>query len=488
MIKELIEADFNNVSPPSSSLLSLDLLIHEIEVYNLKGPVAIHTTYVNDDNQLFNFKLDELITNKIKFVENELNRAEIINKAIIITNLEQEIIKEYSFSNQIPAGIFLWGSEDVKKLLNRHKDILSKYNMNFFIRRIAEEIKYLSKDFNKRNEQISYNNVKFQQNIQGSLKNNQLALVLGAGVSLSANIPNWQDLVSKIYFQALEDKGIPVKDIATEPFAYWQLTEELGNTNLLIRTRYAKQLLGPKFLNVVHKWLYSQSATSSSLLQSIAELCSDNNSKSVNTIITYNFDNLVEEHLKNFGIDYTSIWRGDQNTKPNSLPIYHVHGFVPKEFALLDDIVFSEDDYHNQYTNVYSWSNIIQLNNFREKTCLFIGLSLLDPNIRRLLDVAKQSSKVNQHYVITKRIYSEQNIHETIENSKQLKELTDDLPDNHLLKEKYKYLNIDEEAIKSIMLTEELLIEKDFNSLGLNVIWINEYDELPKLLNKLKQL
>ena len=68
-------------------------------------------------------------------------------------------------------------------------------------------------------------------------------------------------------------------------------------------------------------------------------------------------------------------------------------------------ITFSEDFYHQLYTDVYCWSNIVQIDKFTNNTCLFIGISLTDPNLRRLLDVAKKlrGNKSTPHYIIKER-------------------------------------------------------------------------------------
>jgi hypothetical protein len=95
----------------------------------------------------------------------------------------------------------------------------------------------------------------------------------------------------------------------------------------------------------------------------------------------------------------------------------------------------------------FSWSNLIQLSKLTQNTCLLVGISLTDPNMRRLLDVAwrKSPDKSMAHYVV-----------------KRIPRLSDgDVLDR----------------------LSKLLEEQDANALGLNVIWINEFHELPGLLD-----
>jgi len=66
-------------------------------------------------------------------------------------------------------------------------------------------------------------------------------------------------------------------------------------------------------------------------------------------------------------------------------------------------LIFSEEDYNKIYSDAYSWSNLAQLNSFRDNTCLFIGCSLTDPNLRRLLDVAARSGEKPRHYAFLKK-------------------------------------------------------------------------------------
>jgi hypothetical protein len=120
---------------------------------------------------------------------------------------------------------------------------------------------------------------------------------------------------------------------------------------------------------------------------------------------------------------------------------------ISMNLNIVTDIVFSEDTYHTQFIDPFSWSNLIQLYKLMNNICLFVGLSLTDPNLRRLLDISKRKSPDDmlKHYVIKK------------------------LPSNNS--------KINEMQI--------MLEEQDANMLGLNVIWVDEYKDIPYILEKI---
>ena len=93
-----------------------------------------------------------------------------------------------------------------------------------------------------------------------------------------------------------------------------------------------------------------------------------------------------------------------------------------------------------------------------QPTCLFIGCSLSDPNLRRLLDIPARVSESPRHFAIMKR--------KSIQYPPTLQE-----SDKKLIK---LYQNIDNNV------REEL-----FRTLGINVIWIDDYKEIPKILLEL---
>jgi len=213
--------------------------------------------------------------------------------------------------------------------------------------------------------------------------------------------------------------------------------------------------LGKDFEKIVGRCLYADEITlgeyafgETRLVKAIVELIRPKRNRgSVESIITFNFDSLLEDTLTKYSILYKSIFDEGMVHSADEIPIFHVHGYLPRNENIDNpNIVFSEDTYHTQFIDPFSWSNLIQLYKLMNNICLFVGLSLTDPNLRRLLDISKRknSNDMLKHYIIKK------------------------LPKNNL--------NINDIQI--------MLEEQDANMLGLNVIWVNEYQDVPDILEK----
>ncbi|WP_312137876.1 SIR2 family protein, partial [Sphingobacterium sp.] len=164
------------------------------------------------------------------------------------------------------------------------------------------------------------------------------------------------------------------------------------------------------------------------------------------------------------------------------ISIYHVHGYLPRTGNLNDSnkITFGESVYHQQYTNMYSWNNIVQINKFRENNCLFIGTSLTDPNTRRLLDIANQqrTKKDGSHYILKKK-YKRENVSNLL--GIILKE------DKSILTEKNSAFQGFSETVENLINIVQSFEETDLLSFGIKTIWIDDFDEIPELLRKTRK-
>lgn len=294
-----------------------------------------------------------------------------------------------------------------------------------------------------------------------------LSLFCGAGISISAGIPGWsvllKHLISQLFSRGHEKVAIDTRSSIAEVY------QRYFNLPPVVIAQYLKNGLGKDFKETVRGALYAGSPVSSPLIDVVCELCRPQRErKSLNSIVTFNFDDLVEENLAKNRIRYKSIYREGQRSVPSELPLYHVHGFLPREGAIDErqELVFSSDAYHTQFIDPFSWSNLTQLNHLNQNTCLFVGLSMTDPNLRRLLDVSmrKDPEKTLNHFVFKKR-YDVEDCAAAIASSGIR-------------------TRAEEHALRLVE-TAEILEEKDANALGLNLIWVNEFCEIPVILHSL---
>lgn len=287
--------------------------------------------------------------------------------------------------------------------------------------------------------------------IAKALHGGRLTLVCGAGISVGAGVPTWNDLLLRLLGAMIskisEDHSLSINSEDASQF------HSRYSPSSLVVGKYLKNNLGKDFLKELRESLYISNPDSCEVLEAIVDLSRpQRDGKPLDSIITFNFDALLEENLDKQNIKYKAVYGEGIRNAPNELPIYHVHGYLPRKGRIPPnmDVVFSEDAYHSQFIEPFSWSNLIQLNKLSQNTCLFIGLSLTDPNLRRLLDVSnrKNPDKHLNHYFIKKTPASSKS----------------------------------KDTMDKLAL---LLEEQDANELGLRMIWVEDYSELPKLLRQI---
>lgn len=353
-----------------------------------------------------------------------------------ITSIPHFIYKVENF-NQFNSNIFLNAIENCITTNNISAD---KSNDDIKVNKTNDITEEENTPLNKSNlEKIS--------KLNHALLDNRLTLVCGAGVSSSMNFPSWNTLLIRILKRALS--------LTEQKYSDDDMNLLLSSSNLIVG-KYLKILLKDNFDDVVSKCLYEDEYTlgedaycESDLIKYIIELIRPKRNKgSVESVITFNFDSLLEEFLDKYSIKYKAIHDEGILYEIDEIPIYHVHGYLPRNEKLeKHNLVFSEDGYHTQFIDPYNWSNLIQLYKYMNNSCLFIGVSLSDPNLRRILDISKRKNErtENQHFIIKK------------------------LPDKN----------------SSVYDLEIMLEEQDALALGLNVIWVSSYDEYPLILKEI---
>ncbi|WP_440122794.1 SIR2 family protein [Tenacibaculum sp. Ill] len=396
-----------------------------------------------------------------------------------ITNEEYKVLLD-GFKTDTEKRALSKLIEENKKI-NRENKILRDFEFNSY-KTLIERIKKSPIDF----ENVFSSIPKFTittkktnfKNLNESYKKDQLVLVIGAGVSIEFGVPTWSNLLQLLMVHTIE------KD-SNSPDVLSKLFNDIFTPNPLISGRYLQRYFeqnNSSFEKMVREVLYSKinKEKESDLFNEIIKLCvAPGKSPNLNSIITYNFDDILEYKLNKTGLEipYKTIHGIGVDIKNGELPIYHVHGFLPETGKLNDSnkITFGENNYHEQYTNIYSWNNIVQINKFRDNTCLFIGSSLTDPNIRRLLDIAyeQKGNKKNVHYIIKKRI----------NRGDIIKEIKSFEFDDELINNEKKIENV----ISSLIKLYERFEENDSASFGVQTIWVEEWEEIPDILKKIRE-
>ena len=274
-----------------------------------------------------------------------------------------------------------------------------------------------------------------------------MTLVCGAGVSAKLNIPTWDQLVDTLYRQIYRSISTDLK--------FGSITEmrRKGRTTNLTMIRNLENVGGfrEEVRRAVRDRLYLK-YDESSLKYLVTPICKLFLRKGlrypIRDVITYNFDNTIERELRSLGrTDVHTVYTAESYpVHKRGIQIYHPHGFLPHpdddphNRALEANMVFSERDYNLHFMDPSHWANVVQLHHFMHRTCLFIGISMADINMRRLLDHAHERTKGHVRHISIQRAKG------------------DNIADAYL--------------------------EKDLSSLGMDTLWVTDYSEIPKVLRK----
>jgi hypothetical protein len=347
--------------------------------------------------------------------------------------------------------------------------------------------------------------------LRDAFSRGNMALYIGAGVSKSNGLPGWEELVQALYFTTLEDESF-IYELRPFPnylfaLAEWVLKQKNEPLDIIIR-KIKQWYEGKDFIDMLSNTLYAgfergqhkidigyisqlvleQNRT----LQSIVDCCrlSRPGSTGLRSIVTYNYDNLLELGLEQYPEvkdNFISIYKGDQKLKPGIIPIYHVHGYIPYQNSDVkyEDILFSEEQYNRAFQDPFYWGNVVQVNQFTSVTGLMIGLSLSDRNTRRILDSIRNQPIMNNNYILMRKPVFK-NIENDLVELDQIRRKAFEYQSRYhdsRMKMPGKEAGQIQNILDKIYIYESQEFEKGFENLGLNLITFEEFDEIPEILN-----
>jgi tetratricopeptide (TPR) repeat protein len=335
----------------------------------------------------------------------------------------------------------------------------------------------------------------------------ELFLVLGAGVSMAAGMPGWRSLVHAVLGKALrhrddvieaaranrivavgdsvfvapgDDNGgdgwerlLPpltpeMREAIEQTRAALERTEDYSDELLVRATSLAHDALGVEFDKAVRAVLYAKPEYRTEIHPALARLVrppapGGQPAPRVSMIVTYNFDSLVDRAISEAGYGFRLhvSRRGEMNSgeftgpkKPVAVDIWHAHGYLPsamtRDFGegpgLINatgmDLVFSAHQYELQYGADSSFTRALHEWAFVNRPALIIGSSLSDSFAVGEFRTAHKRRPGWCHYCVMKRPAGERQV-------------------------------LDDEA--------------RFRAMGLRVLWVDDHDEIPRLLDGIRE-
>jgi len=275
--------------------------------------------------------------------------------------------------------------------------------------------------------------------LEDDYRQHGLVFALGAGVSLGCNLPDWSELLKRLAevngVHSLADileAGFSLPSAAAVIERTYSDREEFSDSvrHALYRefpyypNGYSKSRTG-EFLSYVR--------TSNPTLRAVASFCGKKIATQkfeanphVHGVITFNLDALLQAYTtarfrKRI---LRTVDRPSASSISGKISVYHVHGFLrydtragERTKEAPDAMVLSENDYFDVFSDPTSLFTYAFLYLLREHPMLFVGLSMQDDNLRRLLHysareirrayeaegVRVSESKILRHYAILER-------------------------------------------------------------------------------------
>jgi hypothetical protein len=194
-----------------------------------------------------------------------------------------------------------------------------------------------------------------------------LVLVLGAGVSARSGLPSWRGLLERISADFSNDTG---KGVVARLEAH--------DVPLPVLASALEEWCGSReeFVRRVRAALYGEFPFSDGDSQQFV-------------------DHVAYVHARYGRRLLRSIERASAGPSPPKISVYHLHGMLRFDSHAEDQakenasVVLTEQDYYDFFNAPTSLFNYTFLYLLREASCLFVGLSMNDQNLRRLLHFSK---------------------------------------------------------------------------------------------------
>lgn len=223
---------------------------------------------------------------------------------------------------------------------------------------------------------IMERNVLYLDQIASQMKQGDVSVFAGAGLSVASGYVDWKKLLEPISKQLRLNANIDLTEIAQ----YYKNKYERQGLNSLVFNEFDKVPKNNENVNWLAKMPISE-------------------------FWTTNYDDVIEQSVKKEGKNIQVIVKQEDfkyHKTGREVTIYKMHGDKDSP----DDVVLTKEDYQNYDSTRGVFTKLLSVELIR-RTFLFIGFSFNDPNMERILSIAKQSLKGKSpqtHYCFMRKI------------------------------------------------------------------------------------
>jgi hypothetical protein len=264
-----------------------------------------------------------------------------------------------------------------------------------------------------------------------------IVLVLGAGVSKDSGLPMWDELLwrvhGRLYGGARPGKQVRRMGAPELASLLHARTRVLGMNERQQREMFAEHVRAalysdfdwklferldrhnaPRFVTRIDETNMTLRAVSAMCVRVEAGRFAPN--PHVKAVVTFNLDNILQSHSRakycekyeprpsgsrSRELILRSVERPSASSRVDKTSVFHMHGMIrfDKTMRALhkhapDQLVLTEQDYFDRFNDPTSFSNYTLLHLLREHTAVFVGLSMHDQNLRRLLHYSVMERKM----------------------------------------------------------------------------------------------
>jgi SIR2-like domain len=217
-----------------------------------------------------------------------------------------------------------------------------------------------------------------------------LVIIIGAGASVEASLPTWDQFVERLLTAAAD--GTDAFDLPKQKVKEW-VSRTLESESLLGAAGIADALSGGKLERLIPRALFGHQDIADyqpgPTLNQLARLRStfDDNVSFIST----NYDDLFEEALRKQQLLPQPYVKSGTKIEGDRVPVFHPHGFIGRPHGrrrntqMEGPFIVSEEHFQLVDSDFAKRQETAVASKLLENPCLFVGVSLTDPNLLRYI-------------------------------------------------------------------------------------------------------